>query len=83
MSGKGRADDVPREAPKCANGRCTKQGLHRCGGCKGVMYCSAACQKVHWKQGGHARMQKACNTGQTSRGGDGGKRCCNGRRWIM
>jgi tetratricopeptide (TPR) repeat protein len=49
---------VPREAPKCANGGCTKQGLHRCGGCKSVMYCSAACQKVHWKQGGHKQECK-------------------------
>jgi tetratricopeptide (TPR) repeat protein len=58
MSGKGRADDVPREAPKCANGVCTKQGLHLCARCKGVMYCSAACQKVHWKQGGHKQECK-------------------------
>jgi Tfp pilus assembly protein PilF len=58
MSGKGRAHDVPREAPMCANGGCNKQGLHRCGGCKGVMYCSAACQKVHWKQGGHKQECK-------------------------
>jgi tetratricopeptide (TPR) repeat protein len=58
MSGQRRADDVPREAPKCANGGCTKQGLHRCGWCKGVMYCSAACQKVHWKQGGHKQECK-------------------------
>jgi hypothetical protein len=49
---------VARDAPKCANGGCTKLGLHRCGGCKGVMYCSAACQKVHWKQGGHKQECK-------------------------
>jgi hypothetical protein len=35
---------VQREAPKCANDECTKQGLHRCDGCKGVMYCLAACR---------------------------------------
>jgi hypothetical protein len=35
---------------KCANSECTKLGVHLCGGCKGVRYCSAACQKVHWKQ---------------------------------
>jgi tetratricopeptide (TPR) repeat protein len=58
MSGKGRADDVAREVPKCANGGCTKQGLHLCARCRGVMYCSAACQKVHWKQGGHKQECK-------------------------
>jgi hypothetical protein len=51
--GKRKAKASDGDGPKCANGGCTKQGLHRCGGCKGVMYCSAACQKVHWKQGGH------------------------------
>ena len=38
---------------KCANSECTKPGVHLCGGCKGVRFCSTACQKVHWKQGGH------------------------------
>jgi hypothetical protein len=56
MSSKGKGTDG--DGPKCANGGCTKLGLHRCGGCKGVMYCSAACQKVHWKQGGHKQECK-------------------------
>jgi tetratricopeptide (TPR) repeat protein len=47
--GKGNADDVP----ECGNDGCAKKGLLRCARCKSVMYCSAACQKVHWKQGGH------------------------------
>jgi hypothetical protein len=38
---------------KCANDGCTEPGLHLCARCRGVKYCSAACQKVHWKQGGH------------------------------
>jgi hypothetical protein len=83
MPGK-EADGVPREAPKCVNGGCTKQGLHRCGGCRGVMYCSAACQKVHWKQGGHKQeCKKPGSTGQTSRGGYGRSERCCGRWWIM
>ena len=41
------------DVPKCANGACTNPGLHLCARCRGVKYCSAACQKVHWKQGGH------------------------------
>jgi hypothetical protein len=61
MSGRAGADDVARDAPKCANGVCTKLGLHRCGGCKGVMYCSAACQKVHWKQGGPIEVATSKN----------------------
>jgi hypothetical protein len=56
MSSKGKGTDG--DGPKCANGGCNKQGLHRCGRCKGVMYCSAACQKVHWKQGGHKQECK-------------------------
>jgi hypothetical protein len=53
-SGKAKAGDKP----KCANNGCTKPGVHLCARCRGVMYCSAACQKVHWKQkGGH---KQAC-----------------------
>jgi hypothetical protein len=50
--GKGKSSGAgdPR---KCANDGCTKPGLLRCAGCMSVKYCSAACQKVHWKQGGH------------------------------
>ena len=60
MSDKAGADDMPRVAPKCANGGCTKQGLHLCARCRGAMYCSAACQKVHWKQGGHKGHKQEC-----------------------
>jgi hypothetical protein len=52
---------VARVAPKCANGGCTKQGFHLRARCRGVTYCSAACQKVHWKQGSKvakARIKK-------------------------
>jgi tetratricopeptide (TPR) repeat protein len=49
---------VARVAPKCANGGCTKQGLHLCARCRGVTYCSAACQKVHWKQGATSKNAK-------------------------
>jgi hypothetical protein len=74
---------VARVAPKCANGECTKQGFHLCARCRGVTYCSAACQKVHWKQGSKVATSKNKKTAaQTSRGGYGrGERC--GRRWIM
>jgi hypothetical protein len=41
------------DGSKCANGGCTKPGLHLCARCRDMKYCSAACQKVHWKQGGH------------------------------
>jgi hypothetical protein len=56
--GKGGVDDVP----KCANNGCAKPGLNRCGGCMGVRYCSAECQKVHWKQGGHKHACKKSAT---------------------
>jgi hypothetical protein len=62
MSGKSLQEKVKASndgGPKCANGGCTKQGLHRCGGCKSAMYCSAACQKVHWKQGGTSKNAKS------------------------
>jgi hypothetical protein len=62
MPGEAGEDDVARDAPKCANVGCNKLGLHRCGGCKGMMYCSAACQKVHWEQGGHKQECKKTPT---------------------
>jgi hypothetical protein len=43
--------------PECANDDCNKPGMHLCARCRCVRYCSAACQKVHWKQGGH---KQAC-----------------------
>eukprot|EP00035_Acanthoeca_spectabilis_P010452 m.185314 g.185314 ORF g.185314 m.185314 type:complete len:499 (-) comp15025_c0_seq1:161-1657(-) len=38
-----------------------------CGGCLKVPYCSAACQKKHWKEGGH---KAECT--KTKKGGSGG-----------
>ena len=49
MSG-GKAKDAD-DMPKCANDECIEPGVHQCARCRGVKYCSAACQKVHWKQG--------------------------------
>ena len=31
----------------------------RCGGCRQVKYCSTACAKKHWGEGGHAEVCKA------------------------
>jgi hypothetical protein len=44
------------DTPKCANDECIEPGVHQCARCRGVKYCSAACQKVHWKQGGHKQL---------------------------
>ena len=33
-----------------------KGGLLRCSRCKRAVYCSADCQKFHWKSGGHKGM---------------------------
>jgi tetratricopeptide (TPR) repeat protein len=41
------------DGPKCANDGCGKPGSHLCSRCRTVSYCSAACQKVHWKEGDH------------------------------
>jgi hypothetical protein len=46
------------DTTKCANDVCTKPGEHLCSRCRAVKYCSASCQKVHWKQGGH---KQACS----------------------
>jgi hypothetical protein len=48
--------------PTCANDGCAKPGLHRCARCQSTAYCSAACQKVNWKQGGHKQACKAAAT---------------------
>jgi tetratricopeptide (TPR) repeat protein len=55
MAGKtvGNMSDADDGLVKCANDGCAKKGLHMCARCMVVKYCSAACQKVHWKQGGH------------------------------
>jgi tetratricopeptide (TPR) repeat protein len=55
--GGGKGKTVVVDVPKCANVGCANPGSQKCGGCKRVLYCSAACQKVHWKQGGH---KQAC-----------------------
>jgi len=33
-----------------------RDALLRCSRCKRAVYCSAGCQKVHWKSGGHKAM---------------------------
>eukprot|EP00040_Diaphanoeca_grandis_P014741 m.74892 g.74892 ORF g.74892 m.74892 type:complete len:157 (-) comp24712_c0_seq1:215-685(-) len=35
---------------KLCTGGCKKPGRFRCGGCKRNQYCSAECQKIHWKR---------------------------------
>ncbi|KAJ7050641.1 hypothetical protein C8F01DRAFT_1177703 [Mycena amicta] len=46
----------------CENAQCGKiapeAGFQRCSGCHSVYYCSAACQKVHWRKGGHKQQCK-------------------------
>jgi hypothetical protein len=52
--------------PGCSNPRCCcMEGINEaamktqvCAGCRGVRYCSAACQKAHWKAG-HKEVCKA------------------------
>jgi hypothetical protein len=62
MSGANRVGDdgLPLE---CANEGCGGPGVLRCARCKSVKYCSAACQKVHWKHGGH---KQACTERETA-----------------
>ena len=40
-------------------------GLLRCVKCKCVKYCSAACQKAHWKRGGH---KQSCGKSSAAQG---------------
>ena len=40
-----------------------KGGLLRCSRCKRAVYCSADCQKVHWKSGGHKGMCESAPQG--------------------
>ena len=41
--------------------------LLRCSKCKGVVYCGAACQRVHWKAGGHKLACKKIQSKQQQR----------------
>jgi hypothetical protein len=44
--------NIPAKRNPCAN-RCDKEGSKKCSTCRGVttaVYCSAECQKVHWKE---------------------------------
>ncbi|PNH08336.1 hypothetical protein TSOC_005078 [Tetrabaena socialis] len=55
----------PRALRLCGNPGCTNFAgtaeadlpLRKCSGCKAVRYCSASCQRQHWREGGH---KKAC-----------------------
>lgn len=43
------APAVPKDKNMCQFGSCQNPGSKRCGRCKQVSYCSATCQKLHWK----------------------------------
>ena len=45
--------------PACGAREVTVHQFKRCGGCKAVVYCSAACSKAHWKAG-HKRECSRC-----------------------
>ncbi len=61
----GRAGALPR-LRMCGNPRCTNfsqesEGalpLKQCGGCRAVRYCSADCQRVHWREGHKAECRE-------------------------
>ena len=36
--------------------RSSKKALKVCGTCRNAQYCNVACQKEHWKRGGHKLM---------------------------
>jgi hypothetical protein len=44
--------------------------LLRCSKCKSVAYCGAACQRVHWKAGGHKAACKKIRNNQQSAAAD-------------
>lgn len=48
----------------CAN-KCGQQGNKRCAGCHAVHYCSAKCQKEHWKSRGHKQQCKILRSAAT------------------
>ena len=61
-TGSGKADttDAPKPAKKhghsrrqCSNGACRKTGAAlSCARCKGPVYCSRECQRLHWRKDG-------------------------------
>uniref|UniRef100_A0A0G4FPA5 phytol kinase n=1 Tax=Chromera velia CCMP2878 TaxID=1169474 RepID=A0A0G4FPA5_9ALVE len=64
------ANPVCSAAPTVTEGqlatRWAEENLKRCSGCQHAQYCSAACQKLHWK-GGH---KKECGLLKAWKGGE-------------
>jgi hypothetical protein len=56
----------------CAH--CKKVGeldtMKRCGRCRRVTYCSGACQKAHWKKGGHKDVCREPGSSDSTTGSD-------------
>lgn len=44
-----KADEITSKQQECAKISCSKRGTKRCGRCHQMYYCSAICQKQHWK----------------------------------
>ncbi|KAI0041538.1 ankyrin [Auriscalpium vulgare] len=42
-------ETAPRESKACAACGKTQTSLKQCGACHSVLYCTAACQKTHWR----------------------------------
>ena len=44
------ADSDDEEGKRCLNCGASFEGLRRCGKCKAVYFCNAACQREVWKE---------------------------------
>jgi hypothetical protein len=64
-----------QEWPRCASCGRRATDMQRCKACKGVQYCSAACQKQDWPDHKHdCRAAQAAREGGSGGGGGGGSR---------
>ncbi|TFK68981.1 hypothetical protein BDN72DRAFT_959912 [Pluteus cervinus] len=76
----GRVEDISKESTKCSNPQCEKVGIRgdfkRCAKCEVALYCSKACQTVHWKLKASASGHKhVCNDPRDVHSAEGENMC--------
>ena len=58
---------APLLCSTCGTPETTDRKLNRCSRCRTTRYCSTACQRKHWREGGHKKECKKLRPQQTSK----------------